>query len=267
MIMGEETFEKIVNIVHDVKDVAKNTLDPASKNIGGIIGTFTGFFDKVVLYPLKCLNAKFEQKAIAFERKMQEKYNSIPEENKTDAPVNILGPVLESLKYNIDEEYMQDLFANLLADCMDKTKQNRVHPKYVSVISSMNELDAKIFNYIYRKYKRQFILSGRVHVHILGTNQHMHCLPEWVIQDNIENYSIFEISRSLIRLSNLGMLSLNYNAYTGISVLPDLYKKEEIVKVFEGQKKLGYNVELTGTDCVIFINDDGANFAQIVYKG
>ena len=150
-------IKKVVDIAHDTKEIAKNAIEPASKNIGGALGTFTGFFANVVLYPLKCLNSKFEQKAIAFERKMQEKYNNIPEENRTDAPVNILGPMLESLKYNIDEEYLQNLYANLLATSMDKTKQQKVHPKYVATISSMNETDAKVFKYLYNKYKRQFI--------------------------------------------------------------------------------------------------------------
>ena len=265
--MDEETLKKIVDIAHDTKDIAKNAVEPASKNVGEALGTFTGFFANVVLYPLKCLNAKFEQKAIAFERKMQEKYNNIPQENRTDAPVNILGPVLESLKYNIDEEYLQNLYANLLATSMDITKQQKVHPKYVSIISSMNEIDARIFKYLYYQYKRQFILAGRVHVHIIGTNQNRHCLPEWTIPDNIENYSIFEISRSLIRLSNLGILTLNFNYNAGKSILADLYKIPEIIAIFQYQKMIGFNVELTGTDCVIFINDEGANFAQIVFEG
>ena len=265
--MDEDMIKKVVDIAHDTKEIAKNAIEPASKNIGGALGTFTGFFANVVLYPLKCLNSKFEQKAIAFERKMQEKYNNIPEENRTNAPVNILGPMLESLKYNVDEEYLQNLYANLLATSMDKTKQQKVHPKYVATISSMNETDAKVFKYLYNKYKRQFILAGRVHVHILGTNQNRHCLPEWTIPDNIENYSIFEISRSLIRLNNLGMLTLNFNYNAGRSILSELYKLPEINAIFQYQKILGYNVELTGTDCVIFINDDGANFAQIVFEG
>lgn len=49
--------------------------------------------------------------------------------------------------------------------------------------------------------------------------------------------------------------------------MSELYKLPEINAIFQYQKILGYNVELTGTDCVIFINDDGANFAQIVFEG
>lgn len=93
----------------------------------------------------------FEQKAIQFERKVQEKYNNIPEQNRVECPINILGPTLEGLKYNIDEEYMQELFANLLSTSMDKAKLSSVHPKYVKIISEMNEIDAKVFYHLTNK--------------------------------------------------------------------------------------------------------------------
>lgn len=266
MIMDKKTFDKAVDILHESTDLVKNVVEPTSKNAGSILGTFSGFFANVVMYPLKCLNAKFEQKAIAFERRMQEKYNNIPEENRVDSPVNVLGPTLESLKYNIDEEYMQELFANLLISSMDKATQKTVHPKYVKTISSLNDVDAKIFRYLYKKYNRNYILCGRVNLHIVGTNQNKFGLPEWTIPDDIEDYSIFEISRSLIRLSNLGLLDLKFNYTVGISVLQDLYNKQEIIEILESYKQLGYNLELTGTDCIIYINDEGINFAHIVFK-
>lgn len=266
--MDEEIIKKVVDIAHDTKEIAKNAIEPASKNIGGALGTFTGFFANVVLYPLKCLNSKFERKAIAFERKMQEKYNNIPEENRTDAPVNILGPVLESLKYNIDEEYMQELFANLLSNCMDKTKQRLVHPKYVNTISSMNEIDAKIFNYLYKTYQTKFIKAGRISIKISNSDKvYVDALPAWILVDDIENYSIFEISRSLIRLSNLGLLDLMFDRTAGNeSALNKIYNKQEVIERLNTYKRINPNVELHGFNCIIFINDDGANFAQIVFK-
>lgn len=265
--MKDETKDKLIDIAHDASEVAKNMVEPASKNIGGTLGTFTGFFFNVVLYPLKCLNSRFEQKAIAFERKMQEKYNNIPEQNRVDAPVNILGPVLENLKYNIDEEYMQELYANLLQDSMDKTKQSGVHPKYVTAISSMDEMDAKIFAYLYKNFSTQYIKCGRVIVGIKNTNQHLaNALPEWILPFGIEDYSIYEISKSLIRLSNLGFLDLMYDRTAGDSILKELYAKSDVQKIFQMLSAVHHNIELKGTDCVIAINDDGKNFGSIVFK-
>lgn len=63
-----------------VKEVYADTVQPTTKNVGVFFGTLSGFFNHVVMYPLKKLNIKYEQKAIAFEKEMEKKYNSIPEE-------------------------------------------------------------------------------------------------------------------------------------------------------------------------------------------
>ena len=261
-----DKIDKVLDIVNDNKEIIKNIVEPASKEVGGILGTFTGFFNNVVLYPLKCLNKNFEQKAIQFERKVQEKYNNIPEQNRTECPVNILGPTLEGLKYNIDEEYMQELFANLLSSSMDNTKQSSVHPKYVKIISEMNEIDARVFYYLI-KQSVGYIKSGKVNVMIKGTDRfYVAALPEWLIPDDIQGIDIFSVSRSLIRLSNWGLLDLMYQRNAGPGVLDALYHKKEVQNVFNQYLLKNPNIELKGTDCIININDEGRTFARIVFE-
>lgn len=265
--MKKETVEKIVDIVHDVKDVAKNVVEPASKNAGSALGTFTGFFSNVVLYPLKCLNAIFEQKAIAFEKKVKEKYNKIPEEDRVDSPVNVLGPTLESLKYNINEDFMQELFANLLTSSMDRKTQSKVHPKYVQSISAMNETDAKVFKFLFQTYGTAYIKCGRVNVSIKGTQQYYAtAMPEWSLQEDVYGINIFDVSKSLIRLSNLGLIDLMYDRSAGGSILSKLYERKIVQDIFEQYKAKISNVDLTGTDCIIKINDDGRSFAEMIFK-
>ena len=55
------------------KDVYVDTVQPTAKNVGGFFGTLSGFFNHVVMYPLKKLNIRYEQKAIAFEKEMERK--------------------------------------------------------------------------------------------------------------------------------------------------------------------------------------------------
>lgn len=258
-------FDKVLDIVNENKEIVKNIAEPASKEVGGILGTFTGFFNNVVLYPLKCLNMTFEQKAIQFERKVQEKYNNIPEQNRVECPVNILGPTLEGLKYNIDEEYMQELFANLLSASMDKTKQSSVHPKYVKIISEMNEIDARVFYHLTNKYIG-YVKSGKVNITIKGTDKYyVSALPEWIIEDDIQDIDIFSVSKALIRLSNWGLLDLMYDRHAGASVLNNLYQKQEVQDIFNKYLLINSNIKLEGTDCIININDEGKTFAKIVF--
>ncbi len=39
-----------------VKEVYADTVQPTAKNVGGFFGTLSGFFNHVVMYPLKKLN-------------------------------------------------------------------------------------------------------------------------------------------------------------------------------------------------------------------
>lgn len=260
-----DKIDKVLDIVNENKEIVKNIAEPSSKEVGGILGTFTGFFNNVVLYPLKCLNMTFAQKAIQFERKVQEKYNNIPEQNRVECPVNILGPTLEGLKYNIDEEYMQELFANLLSASMDKCKQSSVHPKYVKIISEMNEIDARVFYYLTNKYIG-YVKSGKVNISIKGTDQYyVSALPEWIIEDDIQGIDMFSVSKALIRLSNWGLLDLMYDRSAGQGVLNNLYKKQEVQNIFNVYLLRNSNIELRGTDCIININDEGKTFAKIVF--
>lgn len=116
------------------KDVYEDGLQPAVKEAGGVLGTLFGFINNVVFHPLKKLSMSFAAKTEAFARQLEEKYQNIPKENRCDAPVNILGPALESLKYNIEEEDIKNMFANLIANSMDNRNKNIVHPKYVKII-------------------------------------------------------------------------------------------------------------------------------------
>ena len=50
--MDEETLKKIVDIAPDTKDIAKNAVETASKNVVDALGTFTGFFYHVFIYSL-----------------------------------------------------------------------------------------------------------------------------------------------------------------------------------------------------------------------
>ena len=77
-----------------VKEVYADTVQPTAKNVGGFFGTLSGFFNHVVMYPLKKLNIKYEQKAIAFEKEMEKKYNSIQEEDRVEPQLHIVGPTM-----------------------------------------------------------------------------------------------------------------------------------------------------------------------------
>ncbi|MBQ6146657.1 MAG: DUF4393 domain-containing protein, partial [Clostridia bacterium] len=119
------------------KDAYNDTAHPAAQNVGGAIGTLTGFFNHVVLFPLKKLNIEYEQKAKAWQHDMERKYNAIPEENRVEPQLNIVGPTLESMKYNIMDDDLAEMFSNLLVSDMDNTTQGLCTPSFVKTIEQL----------------------------------------------------------------------------------------------------------------------------------
>ncbi|MBO5138718.1 MAG: DUF4393 domain-containing protein [Bacilli bacterium] len=74
------------------------------------------------------------------------KYNNIPDENKTEPRVSILGPAVDVLKYNLEEEQVRNMFINILTSEMDNRIQHKVLPAYTKIIEQLSIDDAKFLS-------------------------------------------------------------------------------------------------------------------------
>lgn len=74
----------------------------------------------------------------------------IPSEYFRNPRINIVGPALDNLKFNLDEEYIKELFTNLIVNEMDSRNKSKVLPAYVEIIKQLSIDDAilikKLFN-------------------------------------------------------------------------------------------------------------------------
>ncbi len=251
------------------KQVYEDGLKPTVKQAGGILATFTGFFNNVVLYPLKKLNIVFEQKALAFEREVQEKYNKIPEENRVEPPINIIGPALESLKYNIDQDDIREMFVNLLANSMDNRVSKFVHPKYVKIIEDMSNNDAKIFKYLIDNYGQNIIVCcpqiiiEKDNMRYVSTG-----LPQYMTNIEMENVSELDISFSLNNLDSLGLVELSFVEYQDNEKYEDLISKNALcqttLKTYQSLTPERNDIKLkTGSIGVVKVTDVGKYFGKI----
>ena len=85
---------------------------------------------------------------------MEIKYNNIPEENRTEAELHIVGPAMESLKYNIMNDDLAEMFSNLLISDLDNRTQNLCSPAFVKIIEQLSPTDAKVYKYLFEHLKR-----------------------------------------------------------------------------------------------------------------
>lgn len=120
------------------KDAAQKPLQSSSK----AIATLLDFFNNTILYPMQKYNLYAENKLNTFANELQEKASNIPKENLIEPKINILGPTIEGLKYNLDEEHIKEMFTNILLSNMDNRKQSNVHPSFIPIVQQLSKADA-----------------------------------------------------------------------------------------------------------------------------
>lgn len=48
--------------------------------------------------------------------------------------MNIMGPAVDILKYNLDEQHIKDIFVNIMSSEMNGEKQTKVLPSYIDIV-------------------------------------------------------------------------------------------------------------------------------------
>lgn len=255
------------------KDAYNDTAHPAAQNVGGAIGTLTGFFNHVVLFPLKKLNIEYEQKAIAWQHDMERKYNAIPEEKRVEPQLNIVGPTLESMKYNIMDDDLAEMFSNLLVSDMDNTTQGLCTPSFVKTIEQLTPNDAKAFRAIIQRDRKNEPLAV-CKIKYIQVNDPNYVLreelaPKYYASFSVDGLSYEELSKSLQNLHRVGLIELNYiNTYKDKSIYENILHSDEIIGLIEWIKKafeVEYRAEL-GSKGVIFLNEFSHDFATVCLR-
>lgn len=239
-------------------DVASNPL----KSSGDVASTLFDFFHNTVLYPMQKYNIYAKGKLEDYANNVKNRIeNSVPEENQVAPKINIWGPTIDSLKYNLDEEHIKEMFTNILVSSVDNRKQNRVLPSYIEVVKQLSKEDAEFLKLL----KRSFFYDTGFYLIFLKRKNKVSKGFNWLSNkylaiDSPDNGRIGIMKPSNIVLDNLVRLQL-------INIPSDEHFTHQPLydQVFEfaiGDN----NIEKSETDCskkVLRITDFGKNFIDI----
>lgn len=188
------------------KDTAQKPLRSGSK----AVTTLMDFFNNTILYPMQKYNLYAENKLNNFAKELQEKASNIPNENLVEPKINILGPAIEGLKYNLDEEHIKEMFINILISDMDNRKQNKVHPSFINIVKELNQDDAKILkrikelNVLEEPIIRFKYVNSKDNSFVLANNN------IFIIASN----ETFEVSSIVLtNLIRLGLIEIDFTRY------------------------------------------------------
>ena len=152
----DEEIKIISDIVKElgVKDifpeVYKDLLKPAVKESGKNLLTVAKAVS-IAFSPLKGAIWGFEKIQDWILIKVTEKLSKTCPDNIQSPRMNVAGQILIKLSFFKDEAELREMFANLLAAAMDKSRANFAHPSYVTIIQQLTVDEAKILKWITEK--------------------------------------------------------------------------------------------------------------------
>lgn len=149
-------MEISANLSDTLNEAYKDSVQKPLQSVNKTITTVLDFFNNTVLYPMQKYNLYADYKLKNFANELQEKASKIPNENLIEPRVNILGPTIEGLKYNLDEVHIKEMFTNILLSNIDNRKQSKVHPSFIEVVKQLSCEDAKDLIFLKEKYKNIF---------------------------------------------------------------------------------------------------------------
>lgn len=260
--MSENNGSLLPDLITPTSEALHRNLPETEKQADGAISTVVGFFNNVVLYPVKKANLTFRYKLESFEDDLKNKTKHIPAEHLQIPPARITGPVLESLRYAYDEDELREMYEEMLASAMDVRKASKVHCSYVDAIRQMEPLDAMVLR---RIYELSEISSVQIKFYKAGTSQYYtNAMPYHYSDQLLDLGDAFQISASISNLLRLGLLiSINGILNKGAS---ERIKSEPYVQ----QRYLAYNKLEGGVtidvsiDCnILRIDSYGRHFIDV----
>lgn len=215
-------IEKVA--VEVAKDVYDDGLKPATKEVGGALETIVGWFNHVVLHPVKKANFNYQHKLIKFKDELEESVKAIPPEYLVNPPLQIAGPALESLKYTFDDDALKDMFLKLLTSSMDSRKEGLAHVSFVDIIKNLSSTDASVLNFFSNVNQ---IPCAKV---TMGFDNQVFtgAMPSTYVPVICQQLDPFVVSKSIHNLIRLGLIKHTDNGINSFNY--EGFKDEDFLK-------------------------------------
>lgn len=141
-----------------VKDAYEDALKPGVKQVGTIVEDLT----KVILLGLAPVQfaAALQDRYRTF---LDESVRRVPEAERVSPVPQILGPVLEGIKYEPEDSPITEMFSQLLSSSMDRGRVQDAHPAFSQIVRQLSQDEAVLLNSMWRllkdenrSYRQQF---------------------------------------------------------------------------------------------------------------
>jgi len=219
-LSAEDEFAKEIAKQLPVKAAYKDAIRPAARQTGEMAEDIIKAV-RLALFPIQ-LAAMAQDR---FRRFVRHAVDRVPVENRVTPPAQIVGPVLEAIRYEPEGTAIEEMFSELLSTSMHEDKIKDAHPAIALIIKQLSSDEAKILQAIASPPRLlQLVLRFEFRGDGLATNSVERTeIPTegLVFPENAEMYRD--------RLERLGLIRF------------DAFKSMEPIVDGDGQQTGGYN--------------------------
>jgi hypothetical protein len=139
---SKDIAEAVCEIVKQVP-VYKDAIQPAAKELGKSLEIISKAVS-AALIPVEGLIWGADKIRTFVHTRVVEKLKDTPPEQINVPDLHVAGPTLEALKFCGHHGELSEMFANLLANSLDKETATSAHPSFVDLIKSLSPDEARI---------------------------------------------------------------------------------------------------------------------------
>ncbi|MEM6822707.1 MAG: DUF4393 domain-containing protein [Verrucomicrobiota bacterium] len=157
--MSEDTPEKNTGVVTDAAKaiaaitenvpVYEDAVQPAAKELGKGLEIVAKAVT-TALAPVEGMIWGVDQVKNFVRSKVAQKLESTPTEDIQPPKPSIGVPTVDALRYTGEEIDLAEMYANLLANSMDRATAYEAHPGFVDIIKNMSSDEAKVMSFLSR---------------------------------------------------------------------------------------------------------------------
>lgn len=139
-----------------VEKVYDDLAAPAVRQVGQSLESVVKCL-RLATLPIEYGSAQFERVQRFIHRSVEE----VPEQNRIPPAAQILGPVVEGIRYEDEGGPIDEMFNQLLSRSMDSERVNEAHPAYPALIRQLSPDEAQLLRIVWDSHR-----TGRVYARI-----------------------------------------------------------------------------------------------------
>jgi Abortive infection alpha len=167
--------------------------------LGKELGEVSLKVGQMLLRPIKGLVGGLESIGAWLGAAITKRLSKVPEGKIVAPSPRIAVPAVQALVYSMEDEFIREMFANLLAADMDVDRKDGVHPAFVELIKEMTSEDARVLTAVIERSHVRFRI---------GAQTETWQLLETAYSIEVEGLDWLAIGTSVTNLVRMGLIEL-----------------------------------------------------------